>query len=167
VAKTIRRAVKKPRFVGQLGFFGYVCGQEPEWICEFVRHGGVKQLLKAVAKLADGTEEYSVFADVVHCLKEVVGTEEGIEAFAQQERHLPCLFLALDLCDEKIQVELLQTLSAVSLKTTDGCSAIIRSLLEKKLLPQQQQTFGRAASRQRASTADSAHQVSSVLFLNM
>jgi hypothetical protein len=70
LVKIVRRTAKKPRFLGQLGFFAYICGQNHEWIAEFVKLGGVEQLLKLSAKLAgESSEDFKLFGDVCRCLK--------------------------------------------------------------------------------------------------
>jgi len=169
LVKLLRRTVKKPRYTGQLGFFGCLCGKEPEWIIEFVRCGGVKQLLKLSAHLScESAEDFLLLGAVCRSLKEVVSTDEGMEAILEQERHLPSVFLALDLCDERVQIELLQSMAAVALRSTVGCVAVVRGLLEKKLLPTQQQTLGRSTmTRRRATTADSASVTATVTARNL
>jgi hypothetical protein len=75
--------------------------------------------------------------------QELLAIEEGIEAIGIH--CTPALFLAIDLSGEAAQLDLLAVVTAVVLRSSAGCAAVARCVLERKL--------GR---RSRAATVDSA-----------
>jgi hypothetical protein len=60
------------------------------------------------------------------------------------------------LSGEAAQLDLLAVVTAVVLRSSAGCAAVARCVLERKLLAQQQAQLGTLGRRSRAATADSA-----------